>query len=237
MLQLEPSGWAVTPEELEELIDAGEEAGVRWTSLCDFVTHQKKQDMRWTLTFDDGSSSFIEYAAPLLQRRGVPATVFACTDYARGSGGWWPDYPLSRQVHPLSFDELAGIGKVGFNIGSHAHQHVSLRTLDDKELGECLTRSKDDLQAIPGSLPCLAFPFGVADARVRQAASAAGFTTMFSLGPGTSRRRALATMPPAVDITRPVYRHYGVVHSRFILAGGDQFRGYLARLKHVIRVG
>lgn len=143
------------------------------------------------VTFDDAFAS-VANAVPILTALGVPATVFVCTDFATGG-------------KPLRVSELEGITQVdelttlawdalralardgrGIEIGSHSATHAHLTRLSDEELRRELTESK---AAIEGNVGChcafLAYPYGEHDARVRDAARAAGYTAGFA-APGTS---------------------------------------------------
>jgi peptidoglycan/xylan/chitin deacetylase (PgdA/CDA1 family) len=143
------------------------------------------------VTFDDAFAS-VANAVPILTALGVPATVFACTDFA--SGG-----------KPLHVSELEGISQVdelttlawdalraladaggGIEIGSHSATHAHLTRLSDEELRRELTESKAAIEGNVGRhCAFLAYPYGEHDARVRDAARAAGYTAGFA-APGTS---------------------------------------------------
>ena len=43
------------------------------------------------ITFDDGYADFMDYALPILQRAGAPATVFVATDYVDSREPYWFD--------------------------------------------------------------------------------------------------------------------------------------------------
>ncbi|MBJ6137690.1 polysaccharide deacetylase family protein [Marinobacter litoralis] len=43
------------------------------------------------VTFDDGYSDFAEYAFPILQEEGIPATLFITTGFVNGDVWLWPD--------------------------------------------------------------------------------------------------------------------------------------------------
>src|ERR1035441_2038390 len=92
------SDLAVMPEEFERQIK--------------YLTHQGWQFLTFTeaalfppvrrtlaITFDDAFASVKEYAAPILARHGVPATLFAPTDYMTGGRQLsWPG--IEHWRHP-----------------------------------------------------------------------------------------------------------------------------------------
>lgn len=52
------------------------------------------------VTFDDGYSDFADYAFPILQEQGIPATLFITTGFVNGDVWLWPDkikYLLSKK--------------------------------------------------------------------------------------------------------------------------------------------
>lgn len=66
------------PVPLEEVVDRGREGGVATRALA--------------VTFDDGYVDNLHSAKPLLERSGVPATVFVTTGYVReGRAFWWDE--------------------------------------------------------------------------------------------------------------------------------------------------
>ena len=139
------------------------------------------------VTFDDAFRS-VDAALPTLERLGVPATVFACTDLAdEGLPLAIPELAAEAAAHPgeLSthpWERLRELTDRGVEIGSHACSHPHLTRLGDdeldRELRESRARLEDELQR-----PCrfLAYPFGDEDGRVRAAARRAGYDAAFAL--------------------------------------------------------
>ena len=139
------------------------------------------------VTFDDAFRS-IDAALPALERLGVPATVFACTDLAdEGLPLAVPELAADAAAHPEelrthSWDRLRELADRGVEIGSHtcSHPHIPLLGDDelDRELRESRTRLEDELRR-----PCrfLAYPFGDEDGRVHAAARRAGYEAAFAL--------------------------------------------------------
>jgi peptidoglycan/xylan/chitin deacetylase (PgdA/CDA1 family) len=140
------------------------------------------------VTFDDAFTSVHE-AVPVLERLGVPATVFACTGYAddpRPLGV--PEladelHAHSEELRTMSWGELRELdGQHGIEIESHTVSHPHLPMLSDAELDEELTGSKRRLEEELGrTCRFLAYPFGDCDDRVRAAARAAGYEAAFGL--------------------------------------------------------
>jgi peptidoglycan/xylan/chitin deacetylase (PgdA/CDA1 family) len=139
------------------------------------------------VTFDDAFRS-IDAALPALERLGVPATVFACTDLAdEGLPLAVPELAADAAAHPEelathSWERLRELADRGVEIGSHTCSHPHLPRLGDdeldRELRESRTRLEDELRR---RCRFLAYPFGDEDGRVRAAARRAGYEAAFAL--------------------------------------------------------
>ena len=81
----------------------------------------------------------------------------------------------------MTWDELRAIAARGFEIGSHTESHPRLTTLSDADLELELRRSRERIeQELGRPCPLVAYPFSDCDARVEQAAEAAGYTAAFA---------------------------------------------------------
>jgi peptidoglycan/xylan/chitin deacetylase (PgdA/CDA1 family) len=77
---------------------------------------------------------------------------------------------------------VRAIADAGFEIGFHTRDHEALDLLDDDALGRALREGRDRLEEIAEApLRTIAYPFGIADERVADAARAAGFRAGFTL--------------------------------------------------------
>jgi peptidoglycan/xylan/chitin deacetylase (PgdA/CDA1 family) len=146
-----------------------------------------------TLAFDDGNASDLERALPALAREGVTARFF----------------PLAGRIGVagyLSAGDILALNAAGMQIGSHGLHHRDWRTLDDHELREELTVSRDTLAEILGTeVTEAACPFGSYDRRVLRALRAAGYTRVFSSDGGTATSRAWLSARTSVHRDRPLH--------------------------------
>jgi peptidoglycan/xylan/chitin deacetylase (PgdA/CDA1 family) len=168
---------------------------------------------RFHVTFDDAFRS-VSNAVPVLDRLGVPATLFACTRYADG-GRIFDVAELAAEAaaHPeeldtMDWDALSELSERGIEIGSHTATHAHLTGLSDSELHSELRDSRDQLEEVLGK-PCrfLAYPYGEHDLRVRTAARASGYEAAFAL-PGRSKPYDLFAVPRV-----GIWRHTGLVRA------------------------
>jgi len=175
------------------------------------------------VTFDDAYRSVAVNAMPVLERLAVPATVFACSDYARdGRALDVPELRARTGAHPeelstMDWDALRELATRGIEIGSHTVSHAHLPRLGDAELRAELGRSREQIES-ELSRPCryLAYPFGEDDPRVWAAARDAGYEAAYTLR-GDARNAALHSLP-RID----VYRGDGL--GRFALKVSSLYR-------------
>jgi peptidoglycan/xylan/chitin deacetylase (PgdA/CDA1 family) len=155
-------------------------------------------------TFDDAYRS-VEAALPILERLGVPATVFVCTGFADDGrplriAELRDDVDAAPQeFETLRWDELRELSERGVEIGSHTVDHAHLPRLGDDELERELQDSRAHIEDELG-LRCryLAYPFGEHDARVRRAAEQAGYDAAFAVD--ASRQDPDRWAVPRVDL-------------------------------------
>lgn len=136
------------------------------------------------LTFDDGFESLYEQALGTLGRHGLPASVFlvAQTLTQQGQAVDWVDDPAPAPLTTLSRDQVLEMRDVGVDFQSHSYAHLDLTTLDLAECTRDLRDSREFLEdVLSRRVRYLAYPRGRHDARVREAAEAAGYSRAFAL--------------------------------------------------------
>jgi peptidoglycan/xylan/chitin deacetylase (PgdA/CDA1 family) len=119
----------------------------------------------------------------------------------------------------LRADDVRKLVEAGCDIGFHTLRHETLPLLDDVALDQALHDGAAALEAVAGSrLDAISYPHGKADARVAEAARAAGFTIGFVTG-----RRAVAAdndpllaprIPPAPSAGKTALRVARAMASR-----------------------
>jgi peptidoglycan/xylan/chitin deacetylase (PgdA/CDA1 family) len=179
---------SVTPEALESQLRLLVERGYRGSTFADAVS-EAPAPKTLVVTFDDAYRSVIDRALPILSKFGLPATVFTVTSFAGseepmtwpGIDGWIGG-PYEPELAPMSWDELSELAAAGWEIGSHTVTHPRLTSIDDAELAEELTRSRDVCsERIGTECRSLAFPYGDYDDRVVAATQEAGYSTAATL--------------------------------------------------------
>jgi peptidoglycan/xylan/chitin deacetylase (PgdA/CDA1 family) len=173
--------WAVPPRTFAEHI--------RWLVDSGFVGLTVDQLLRAdvgrlpertvVLTFDDGFADFLDTALPILQRAGLPATLYMTTGLLTGS-------PAARQRIPgrtLDAHGLRAAAAAGVQVGAHSHSHPELDTLAAARSWAEIVSSRAVLEDTLGKpVSSFAYPYGYSSRTVRRLVAAAGFGSAVGVG-------------------------------------------------------
>lgn len=183
-----PAPLSVTPQRLEHQLALLVRKGYRGVTFTRAVI-DPPAGKALAVTFDDGYRSVVSLAQPILHRLGLPGTVFVTTDHV-GTGrpmAWsgierWLGTEHEPELLPVSWDELAGLMRAGWEIGAHTRTHVRLTRIDEAAVYEELAGSRTAIARHLHS-PCtsLAYPYGDHDQRVITATANAGFLAAATL--------------------------------------------------------
>lgn len=145
------------------------------------------------LTFDDGYSSVLRNAAPILARLGMPGICYVCPGILGGRSTWMDQASWHELMDAA---ELAETVDAGITLGVHGHDHTSMGSLSFTELRKHTSDARTLLEERVGlQAKTLAYPYGLHNPASRQAVSSAGFECAFAIYE-TAGRWAL----PRVDI-------------------------------------
>lgn len=173
---------SVRPADFESHMEDLVRRGYRGATFSDALT-APRPGRTLVVTFDDAHASVLEYAVPVMERLGLPGTVFVVTDYpgAMRLLAWdgydvWLGTEYHDELRCMSWDDLRGLADRGWEIGSHTCTHSPLSGLDDERLADELQRSRATCESEIG-VPCrsLAYPYGVYDDRVVRATRDGGY--------------------------------------------------------------
>ncbi len=189
---------SVTPAALDQQLATLVARGYEGRRFTDAMTEEPTQPTL-VVTFDDGYRSVLEQAKPILDRHGLPGTLFVPTDWPADPRPMrWPGIdrwlkgPFEGELSQLRWDEIRELTAAGWEIGSHTCSHPHLTALPDEDLARELTISRsqieDQLQA-----PCtsIAYPYGDVDDRVESATRNAGYLAAAALPHVMYQGRAL----------------------------------------------
>ena len=169
--------WMVTPDRLEAQLVSFLDRGYRFLTVSELASARERgaNDKLAAITFDDGLADFASGAMPVLERLGVPATLFVATGYVGATARWLTD--LDEGARPmLSRDDLRALSRSGVECGAHSHTHPQLDLLDDVRANREICTSRDRLGDWMGEAPkSFAYPHGYSTRTVRAMVSRAGF--------------------------------------------------------------
>ena len=124
------------------------------------------------VTFDDGHISNFEFAAPILQSRGMTARFFITVDWTEKKPGY------------MGWHELLSLHQAGHAIGAHGWTHKLLTHCSDDELQIELSKSRLTLEDKLGtSIETMSLPGGRTNRRVLDACAKAGYTQIYTSVP------------------------------------------------------
>jgi len=159
---------------------------------------KKKKDIIATFlttSWDDGGIGDLKIA-DLLEKYKMPGTFYVVVDWI-GTEGY------------LTWDNIKGLDKRGFKIGSHTVTHPSdLKSLHDEQLFYEVQNSKDMIEAVLGHhIDSFCYPRGRADNRVKAKVKEAGYMWARGTGkPGITKFEDKFYLPGTIHIyQRPEY--------------------------------
>jgi peptidoglycan/xylan/chitin deacetylase (PgdA/CDA1 family) len=148
------------------------EAGFRFMNLRDWIS-KSMPPHTVVLTFDDGYAGVFQRVYPLLERYGLPATLFLATDFInrRVKPPWDSLNHELREAFsqtaplwaPLRWEEIRCMADGGrLEIGSHGCGHRRMGLLPLEEVKKELLLSKEEIeQRIGRPVLTFSFPFGI----------------------------------------------------------------------------
>jgi peptidoglycan/xylan/chitin deacetylase (PgdA/CDA1 family) len=171
------------PQPLEADIDispARFERHLRWLSKrCERVVpletllHLPESERRIAITFDDGYKDNLTVALPLLEKYGLPVTVFMIAGFI-GKEGYLSETDLQTLAeHPL------------VTIGSHGLRHRHFTRLGEDEARFELIESKKRLESVTGrTVDLLAWPYGDCNDALEKMSAECGYRAAWSIWNG-----------------------------------------------------
>lgn len=197
----DPARLLVSPDRLRAHIGLLRRMGYRFTTASELVGRAALPGEA-VLTFDDGFLNWLTELLPVLEQERVPATLYVCPGLWGQRHADVPGEP-GRLLDRAQAAELAASPWV--ELGSHAMTHRDLRRLDDRTLRAELVDSRDAVEQLTGrACRTHAYPYGLHDARVVEAAGQAGYALAWDWLPGRWQRPLVAPRLPAPTTHGPV---------------------------------
>lgn len=148
------------------------------------------------VTMDDGFSSVLRVAAPIMRRHGIPSVAYITTSHMGATS-------VSGEPY-LTWDEVAQLPAAGVTVGSHAHTHCSIARLSPDRIREEGSRSKALLEQHVGvPVRSFAYPFGMRTDESETSARVlceCGYESIFIAQHGVLRQGAPLARLPRVKV-------------------------------------
>ena len=130
-------------------------------SLVEKMERGMPVNRQLAITFDDGYRDNLEYAAPVLEAIGLPATFFVVTQFLGTDNVPWWDRELGVRHAWMTWDEVRALHGSGFEIGSHTCTHADLGKVSEKEAWQEILHSRLELEdRLSAPVELFAYPYG-----------------------------------------------------------------------------
>jgi peptidoglycan/xylan/chitin deacetylase (PgdA/CDA1 family) len=187
------------------------------------------------ITFDDAFASVSRAAAPILDRHGYPATVFAVVDHLGGANDWSTQPAHAPRRPLLGVEELRSLAAGGWEVGSHGLSHTPLGKADAVAVGSELGDSRARLAELTGgTVTSFAFPYGSVPVHAGRHLADAGYETGLGARLGRVDGRSDPYLLPRVDAhyLRRTPRLLDALEGRIAYL---RLRGVAARVRRMVR--
>ena len=180
------------------------------------------------VTFDDGTTDFVDVAAPLLERHGVPATLYAATGFID------EQQPFPWGAPPATWSGLRDVAASGLiAIESHTHNHLLFDRIDAPTIVDELDRSIDLIGEHIGAAPThFAYPKAVPGSAIAEIEVRRRFAS-------ATLARNRVNRPGRTDLHRlwrtPIQRGDGIDAFAQRAAGGMRLEGEIRSLATPLR--
>jgi peptidoglycan/xylan/chitin deacetylase (PgdA/CDA1 family) len=154
---------------------------------------EESTEARVVVTFDDAFQSVFDFAIPVLERYGIPATVFVPTGYLGREAEWVSSPETRRRLGPVvSSERLERVNHRLVKLGSHTVSHPRLAILEGLPLHSELADSRETLESLTRQpVRMLALPYGSGSHATVLGAREAGYGLVFANVPIADRHAGL----------------------------------------------
>ena len=191
--------WCVSAVDFEQQMRwlAEQHLAVSLDDVLRFVRgEQDLADGSVLVTMDDGFSSVLHIAAPIMRRHAIPSVAYVTTGFVGSTS-------ISGEAY-LSWDEVARLPQAGVSVGSHAHSHRSMAQLSAVDALDEAQHSRQLLeQHLAAPVQSFAYPFGMRPDESPDTARLlhdAGYASVFIAQHGTLQRGADPARLPRVKV-------------------------------------
>jgi len=166
----------VRPADFQRHLEIAADDGWTFATPAEVIAEPDKPQL--ALTFDDGLTSVLTNALPVLRHHGIPATAFVVSGWADGQSPAWARSLL------LDWQGLSALQLGGVRLASHSVTHRDFSGLSVEETRRELETSRDRLAAVLGvETDEFAIPYGQSGnwtAAASRAAAEAGYKMVYA---------------------------------------------------------
>lgn len=113
------------------------------------------------ITFDDGYADNFTNALPILEKYHAPATIFIVTGDIGQNDVVWKEAGEDLPADILSWEMTRELEQRGWEIGTHAHEHIHFDWHNGAKQFEAIRESIDEIGKNVGVIPIsFAYPYG-----------------------------------------------------------------------------
>lgn len=212
-------GLFVTPRLLALEIWLLKKLGYQFMTLSNALLNPAERSA--VVTFDDGYADNYVAGLPVLERLGVPATIFVITDDVGKTNVVWDEAGEKLPADMVTWEMLAELQSRGWEVGSHGqrHQHLDRQTAAGQEASvrESIAAIERKLGTVPISF---AYPYGAFDQSMKEILSRYGI------------RFAVTTIAP---VPEDVVEQSDHLELKRVPIGGRRFDHYLRCILRTIQ--
>jgi len=186
---------ADTPSHLHSVSPAAFEAQMRFLAtrynvipiermIAGLTERETLPENAVVITFDDGWEDTYTTAYPILEKYGLPATLFLVPTWIEGA-----EAPAGRKL--VTWEQVREMSRNGISIGAHTLSHRSLKQLSPEEVRRELVASKAQLEEKLGQpVRAFAYPYGAVrdfDASIARLVAESGYACAVTTLSGSNR--------------------------------------------------
>jgi peptidoglycan/xylan/chitin deacetylase (PgdA/CDA1 family) len=179
----------VNPRRFELVLRLMRDAGFRFVTVADLVAQipdgRPPAPGLAAVSFDDGLLNNLTTALPIMNRMGIPASVYVTAGLI-GRQSPWVTGPAGEM---LGADGVRGLAAAGWEIGAHTLTHPDLGRLGYDDCRREMELGREQLEAIVGApVRTFAYPFGRYGPAALAAARDSGFSAALTTTAGNWSR-------------------------------------------------
>jgi peptidoglycan/xylan/chitin deacetylase (PgdA/CDA1 family) len=179
-----------SPRALSQHIERAQSCGLKFVPFSSGITSSTFTPKTITITFDDGFTSVLQHALPILQHHKASAIQFIVAGLV-GKKNIWDSHKGDSMEPLMDWSQIREWIAAGHEIGSHSVTHPNLKKLKPAEVREEITSSKkmlEDNLGIPVDHFC--YPHGGWNPVVRDIVIDAGYKSSCAVRLGVAQSRS-----------------------------------------------